>query len=288
MSRVWVAGEVLIDLVPSGNSRVPIVGGGPANTAKALARLGVSTSFIGGISTDDYGLKIISELSSVDLSLVHRVDLPTALAIVTLDENGSASYEFKLEKTATFDFSEEWLPGYSPEALHVGTLATIIEPGADALYEWAKNLGVPIVYDPNVRPSVLANKERYRKLVAKWIGICKVVKLSQEDLEWLGYKNADELLDLGAELVVVTYGASGLAGFTKSGSNTVPGVKVEVVDTVGAGDTVGAVIVEGLIKYGLESLKSERLLEVLNRAAKAASITCARSGANPPALEELL
>jgi len=285
--RIWVAGEALIDLVPYGDSRIPIVGGGPANTAKALAKLGIPTSFIGGISSDRYGDLISAELAGVDLRLSLRSDLPTALAIVSLDESGSASYEFKLEDTATFDFSREWLPISAPEVLHIGTLATIIEPGASELFEWAKGLNVPIVYDPNVRPSVLADKSRYREAVERWARISKVVKLSSNDMEWLGYEDSDRFLDLGAELVVVTHGADGLTGYAKSGSVSVPGVKVEVVDTVGAGDTVGAVLVEGLFKYGFSALLGEKLFEVLTRAAKAASITCSRAGANPPTTEEL-
>ena len=90
-SQIWVAGEALIDLVPQGDSRIPIVGGGPANTAKALSRLGFNTSFIGGISADQYGSMIKAELSEVDLSFVNYSPLPTALAIVTLDDKGSAS-----------------------------------------------------------------------------------------------------------------------------------------------------------------------------------------------------
>jgi len=114
VASVWVVGEALIDLVPAGDARKPIVGGGPANTAKALAKLGISTSFIGGISSDRYGDSISAELAGVDLRLSLRSDQPTALAIVSLDESGSASYEFKLANTATFAFSREWLPISAP------------------------------------------------------------------------------------------------------------------------------------------------------------------------------
>jgi len=286
-ARVWVAGEALIDLVPYGSSRVPIVGGGPANTAMALAKLGVPTSFIGGISSDAYGSAISSELAEVDLGLSLRSELPTALAIVSLDESGSASYEFKLQGTATFAFSRTWLPTSVPDVLHIGTLATIVEPGASELFEWAKALDVPIVFDPNVRPSVLTDESRYREAVERWIGISKVMKLSTDDLEWLGYADVSQFFELGAELIVVTKGDSGLTGFTKSGSVSVPAVKVDVIDTVGAGDTVGAVLVEGLVQFGLSSLKGEKLFGVLTRAAKAASITCSRAGANPPTVAEL-
>lgn len=283
----WVAGEALIDLLPVGDDKRAVVGGGAANTAKALANLGIRTSFIGGISSDEYGELIRKELESLDLSLALNSDLPTALAVVSLGSDGSASYEFRLEGTATFDFRKDWLSKDRPEVLHVGTLATIIEPGASELFEWARVLNVPLVFDPNVRPSVLPDREKYRDSIEKWARIASVVKLSDEDLAWLGYKGVDRFFELGAKLVVVTLGAKGIDGYAKEGLVSVPGVAVDVVDTVGAGDTVGAVLVEGLLKYGLDQLVSERLFEVLNRAAKAAAITCTRAGAKPPTAEEL-
>jgi fructokinase len=283
----WVAGEALIDLLPLGDDKRAVVGGGAANTAKALANLGIRTLFIGGISSDEYGALIRKELESLDLSLALNSDLPTALAVVSLGSDGSASYEFRLEGTATFDFRKDWLSKDRPEVLHVGTLATIIEPGASELFEWARVLNVPLVFDPNVRPSVLPDREKYRDSIEKWARIASVVKLSDEDLAWLGYKGVDRFFELGAKLVVVTLGANGIDGYAKEGLVSVPSVAVDVVDTVGAGDTVGAVLVEGLLKYGLEQLVSERLFEVLNRAAKAAAITCTRAGAKPPTREEL-
>ena len=284
MATVWVAGEALIDLLPG----QPVVGGGPANTAKALANLGMTTSFIGGISSDEYGSLISAELDShgVDLGLVNRSELPTALAVVSLDENASASYEFKLEKTATFDFLG-WLPSGAPAVLHVGTLATIVEPGASDLFKWASGLselGVKIVFDPNVRSNVLSERDVYRAYFEKWAKISYVVKMSDEELSWLGF-SVEEVLEFGADLVVVTHGAKGLCGYRDGETYSVNGVAVDVVDTVGAGDTVGAVLVEGLVKYG--ELAGENLKLVLERAAKAAAITCSRAGAKPPTLAEL-
>ena len=285
--RVWVAGEALVDLMRSGDSEVASVGGGAANTARALVKLGIKTSFIGGISNDDYGLMIASEFADVDLSLSRKVALPTALANHHVAEDGSASYTFGVEGTATFDFSGDWLPALSPEVLHIGSLSTIIEPGASTLFDWAKDLSATIVYDPNVRPSFLADKDEYRQLVERWIGISKIVKLSSEEMSWLGYLDTRRFFDLGAQFVVVTHGAKGMTGLTKYGSVDVPGVKTSVVDSVGAGDTVGAVLVEALVKYGFDELVKSRLFEVLRRAAKAAAITCSRVGANPPTLAEL-
>ena len=296
---VWVCGEVLVDLLPSsdGGERVAVIGGGPANTAKALARLGHQVEFIDGISTDHYGKSALEELrkDGVGLTLSKISDKPTCQAIVSLDDNGSARYEFLIEETATFDFSRSWLPEGLPSVLHIGTLATVIEPGALELYEWAKKISerVPIVFDPNVRPAVLPNSAEYRRVVEKWIGISNVVKVSEDDIAWLYPAKSEEdvareWLALGAELVVVTRGADGMVGITKSDVISVPGVAVSVIDTVGAGDTVGAIIVEGVVKYGVSGLTGERLKSVLQRAAKAASITVARQGAQPPFSHELL
>lgn len=285
--KVWVVGEALIDLFPKDGSHLPIVGGGAANTARALANLAVPNSFVGGISTDKYGEAIVRELSKVDLSLAHHTDLPTALAVLSLDDSGSANYDFRLEGTSTFDFNRKWLPKGEPEVLHIGTLSTVIEPGASELFAWASEIKQKVVFDPNVRPSVISDMHEYRKVVEPWIGISTIVKLSEEDFQLLRFVHPNELLEIGCDLVVLTRGANGISAFTDSISISTPGVKVDVVDTVGAGDTVGAVLVEGLVKYGFEGLLNNQLFATLSRAAKAASITCSRAGANPPSSVEL-
>ena len=292
---VWVCGEVLIDELPSG----AVVGGGPANTAKALARLGHEVAFIDGISTDAYGVKARAELAAdgVNLSLAMTSDLPTAVAVVTLAADGGASYVFKLDKTATFDFNSWWLPDpsrYKPQVLHIGTLATLVQPGADVLFDWALACAdfAPVVFDPNIRPQVMSDRAKYVALVEKWIGISSVVKLSDDDLEWL-YPGkspesiANQWLQGGAALVVMTRGADGLIGYTSDGVVEVAGEKVNVVDTVGAGDTVGAIVVQGLITDGLLNMRGSVLKDVLHRAAVAAAITCSRAGAQPPYAHEI-
>jgi fructokinase len=297
---IWVCGEVLIDLIPDGSGeRVPHVGGGPANTAKALARLGHDVYFIDGISSDEYGQMSHQELldDEVKLDLALSSDKPTCLAIVSINENGGASYEFEIDGTATFDFSDSWLPDpsrYKPNVLHIGTLVTVIQPGADVLYDWAMQVAefAPIVFDPNVRSVVMNDRDKYLAAVERWVAISSVVKVSDDDLAWLypGQEYADvakRWISEGAALVVVTRGADGLTGFTADGSVEVPGVKVDVADTVGAGDTVGAIIVEAMIEKGILSLTGDTLKAVLNRAAVAAGITCSRKGAQPPYQHEL-
>ena len=299
LNEVWVAGEVLIDLIPDSHGvRKPIVGGGAANTAKALARLGIATHFIDGISSDDYGTLARKELeeSGVNLSRTKMLDKPTALAEVSLSDAGGASYKFTLEGTATFDFDSQWLPRGNPKALHIGTLATIIEPGATALYEWAHSIDAPIVFDPNIRPSVLGDRVKYRDIVERWIAISDLVKLSDDDLFWLypEAKNLDDAINIarialtkGPTAVVITRGKEGISAVTQERVIHVPGVEVAVVDTVGAGDTVGAIIVEGIAHFGLKKVAGERLEPTLIRAAKAAAITCTRVGAQPPTLDEI-
>ncbi len=298
-ASVWVAGEVLIDLITTGSQTQAIVGGGPSNTAVALSRLGTKTYFIDGMSNDDYGQKAKSELleAGVNLDFAEFSDKPMCIANVTLDEKGSASYEFLIDGTATFDFRREWLPEPSegnPAVLYLGTLAAIVEPGASALFDWARKVAdfATVIYDPNVRTSVLSDRVRYQDSVAKWASISKVIKVSSDDLEWL-YPGEDfedvaqRWFDLGVKLVVLTRGSEGLLGVTPQGSVSVPGVYVAVVDTVGAGDTVGAILAEAVVEGDLNSLYGSELEKVLNRAATGAAITCSRPGAQPPTAEEL-
>ncbi len=294
MSKIWVSGEVLIDLIPenpSSNTRIPVVGGGPANTARALARLGHAVEFIGGISRDSYGEMAREELTrdGVGLSLSLTSEEPTAQAIVTLDLDGSASYQFIVDKTATFDFDSSWLPRGNPSALYIGTLATVIEPGASALYAWASAISstAPIIFDPNIRPSFLGDRQRYCASVERWARISQVVKVSDEDLAWLYPETSEEdaarhFLTMGVNLVLVTRGSDGLMALTHSEVITTPGVRVDVFDTVGAGDTVGAIVVEAVAAEGVVKLQGDLLKDLIKRAAKAASITVSRKGANPP------
>ena len=300
---VWVCGEALIDLIPvrpGSDQRQAIPGGGPANTAHALARLDIPTEFIGGLSDDQYGQRMRSEFIAgrVGLTFTPEHQLPTCLAIVSIDVDGGATYEFKIDGTATFAFTTENLPDpkvIQPDAIYIGTLATIIEPGASILKDWiiqAKDYA-PIIYDPNIRSSVISDRSRYQEVVKEWVALSNVVKASEDDLAWL-YPETDPLeiarswVSIGVQLVVITKGENGIVGVTENQEVSIPGVKVEVIDSVGAGDTVGAVLVEALVEFGLEKLTRDLLSHTLHRAALAAAITCSRAGANPPTKAELL
>jgi fructokinase len=298
-NQVWVCGEVLIDLIPDGTERRAVVGGGPANTAKALAKLGIDAQFIDGISTDKYGQMALKQLhkDGVLLDFVKFSDKPTCLAIVSLNKQGGASYEFVIDGTATFDFSASWLPDpviNKPSLLHIGTLVTAIEPAASVLFEWAKKVGKvsPIVFDPNIRPAVISDRAEYVKQVERWVAISSVVKVSEDDIYWLypGVPIVEVVknwLMKGPELLVVTLGDQGLSGYRRDDYQQANAIKVPVVDTVGAGDTVGAILVESILTNSLADLSGEVLLKTLNRAAKAASITVSRTGAKPPKKNEL-
>ena len=298
--QVWVVGEVLIDLIPDADHHLAIVGGGPANTAKALAKLGIKNYFIDGISADKYGQMAKAELllANVLLDYAQFSNKPTCTAKVMLSKSGSASYEFVIKDTATFDFSTSWLPDpqrLKPSLLHIGTLATVIEPGASVLFKWAQSVAhvAPIVFDPNIRSAVLGDRVEYVKKVEKWVAISSAVKVSDEDLNWL-YPGkvigeiVNEWLEVGVQLVVVTLGDKGITAYRENEQISVDAVKVVVADTVGAGDTVGAVLVEAIAKNGLDRLNGEVLKTMLNRATKAAAITVSRTGANPPSKEEIV
>jgi fructokinase len=235
--------------------------------------------------------------SGLKLDYVKYSDKPTCLAIVSLNESGSAGYEFVIENTATFDFTHDWLPNPKtdrPSLLHIGTLVTVIEPGASVLFEWAQSIEkvAPIVFDPNIRPAVISDRKQYVAQVERWVSISSVVKVSGEDIKWL-YPSLDieqvinNWLIKGPSLIVVTHGDKGLTGYRKGEVVIVEAVKVKVADTVGAGDTVGAVLVEAIVKDGLASLTGLKLETMLKRAAKAAAIIVSRVGANPPTSEEL-
>lgn len=309
---IWVCGEVLIDRLPSpiagNNDRVSIVGGGAANTAKCVSRLGYDVQFINGLSNDEYGRLAKDELlrDNVGLDLcLHDSHKPTCLATVNLDENKKASYEFLIDGTSTFDFNNDWLPDFGlhkPSALHLGTLATIVEPGATEIYDWALRGAiehdVPIVFDPNIRPTVMPDRKVYQESVEKFARISSVIKASDDDIEWL-YPDTplDDVATTWLEgeatsIVIVTKGEHGLMSFTSDGSiiSEAPSIKIDVRDTVGAGDTVGAIFTEAVVKHGIAELvkNPECLRSVLSRANKASGITCSREGCKPPTQADLV
>lgn len=299
---IVVAGEALIDLVPQGTGALaglkPALGGGPYNTAVALGRLGSPTAFCSRTSYDAFGEALLDGLraAGVDVSTVQRGAEPTTLAVATIDTNGSAAYSFYVEGTADRLFSA---PAGLPDgtsAVSFGTCSLVLEPGASAYEELMRSAaarGVFTALDPNIRAGLIPDPDAYRARFKSWLPSVALLKLSEEDAQWLG-GTPREWLASGPAAVVVTHGGDGLTVFTRDGAeHSVPGERVTVVDTIGAGDTVNAALLHGLATRdalspeALTTLGAEGWTELLRFAARAAAITCSRAGAEPPYAAEL-
>ncbi|CAM5398463.1 fructokinase [Streptomyces avidinii] len=289
---IVVGGEALIDLVPVAEppgALLPRPGGGPYNTALALGRLGASAAFCSRVSEDGFGASLLSGLraAGVDLSLVQRGPEPTSLAVPSLAPDGSAAYEFYVEGTADrlFHLPPALPPGV--RALALGTCSLVLEPGASAyaaLLRREHGRGLLTFLDPNIRPALIAEPDAYRKRFRSWLPYVSVLKLSQEDAAWLG-GGVRDWLAAGPSAVVLTRGAGGLTVWTREGAeHSVPASRVEVADTIGAGDTVNAALLHRLVGTGLGAADWP---EVLSYAARAAALTCTRAGAEPPYAAEL-
>ncbi|WP_406836797.1 carbohydrate kinase [Streptomyces sp. AHU1] len=299
---IVVAGEALIDLVPQGSGAlaglVPRPGGGPYNTAVALGRLGSPTAFCSRVSRDAFGGALLDGLAGagVDVSSVQRGGEPTTLAVATIGTDGSAAYSFYVEGTADRLFSApDRLPD-GTRAVSFGTCSLVLEPGASAYEELmraAAGQGVFTALDPNVRTGLIPDPDAYRARFEGWLPSVSLLKLSEEDARWLG-GTPREWLAAGPSAVVITRGGDGLTAFTRDGSvHSVPGEPVDVVDTIGAGDTVNAALLHGLAARNalspaaLAELGPRDWAWLLRFAARAAAVTCSRAGAEPPYAREL-
>ncbi|WP_137990073.1 carbohydrate kinase family protein [Streptomyces vilmorinianum] len=293
---IVVAGESLIDLVPDGAAAplsplLPRPGGGPYNTAVALGRLGADVAFCSRVSTDAFGEALIDGLRAAGVSdgLVQRGPEPTTLAVASVGPDGSARYGFYVEGTADRLFA---LPERLPDevrALAFGTCSLALEPGAsayEALLRRESERGALTLLDPNIRPGLIPDADAYRERFAGWLPYVSLLKLSEEDMGWLGGTPA-QWLGHGPSAVVLTRGAVGLTVFTPSYEVSVAAVRVRVADTIGAGDTVNAALLHGLADRRPESLDADAWSALLSYAAKAAALTCTRPGAEPPYAEEL-
>ncbi|TCP56526.1 fructokinase [Tamaricihabitans halophyticus] len=307
---IVVGGEALVDLVPSAvddplSPLAPKLGGGPYNVAIAAARLDVPVSFLSRVSTDPFGRSLMRRLdeSRVDLSLVERGSEPTTLAVVALDGSGSAHYTFYTEGTADRLFVD---PGSLPSEttmLSLGTLGMVLEPGAtayEAVLARAAGAGVLTALDPNIRADLIADQDAYRARFRRWLPHTSLLKLSDADAAWLADQEDDveravrDWLTLGPSAVVLTRGADGLAVFTAAGGTVhVPAVRVPVVDTIGAGDTIQAALLAWLHRKGLTGpgqlaeLADADWRSALDFAAAAAAVTVSREGAQPPVSGEV-
>jgi len=275
---------------------LPRLGGGPYNVALAAGRLGVPTAFLSRVSTDRFGDAMVDRLhaSDVDTSLLQRGAEPTTLAVVALDAKGAARYTFYVEGTADRLVAD---PGPLPDevtALSLGTLGMVLEPGASAYEAMLRReaaRGVLTVLDPNIREALITDPAAYRARFASWLPDVRLLKISDDDAAWLT-AGADPVaaaktwVESGVDAVVLTRGADGVAVITNAGELAhVPSRRVEVVDTIGAGDTIQGALLAWLTTHevaDLASLDADAWREALAFAAKAASITVSRSGAEPP------
>ena len=300
--------EALIDMLPrrteaGEDAFAPYPGGAVFNTAIALGRLGVPAGFLSGLSSDLFGAMLRAALkeSNVASDLAIIADRPTTLAFVRLVD-GQASYAFYDEGTAGRMLAPADLPTLPAdvEALFFGGISLAVEPCARA-YEallMREADARTIMVDPNVRPGFIGDEATYRARIERMIAKADLVKLSDEDLRWLyGDGTLGELarrvLDLGPAAVFVTEGAKGATAYTGGEEVFVAAGKVEVVDTVGAGDTFNAGVLAALHGAGVlgkkdvRKLSAEVLQDALTMGTQAAAVTVSRAGANPPWAHEL-
>ncbi len=301
---IVVCGEALIDLVPTSDGQQRgTPGGGPFTTARALARLGIPTQFLGRLSTDAFGQQLRDLLTTdgADLSLTSFGPEPTTLAMAQVDRDGHAAYRFVIDGTSAPNLTPQMLPtSLAPvvTTLHVGTLGLVLEPMASTIAGLVgrEHNDRLVVVDPNIRPALINGAAGYRERMEAIIAESTIVKASDADVAWL-YPGRDlqsaarVLLARGPRLVVVTLGADGAFGVSAGTEVHVAAPVVEVVDTIGAGDAFGAGLLAWLHDHDRLSrdlhLERAELRAALEFACLVASITCTRAGADPPRRAEL-
>lgn len=296
---ICVVGEALVDVVEhvahdGATSRVEHAGGSPFNVAIGLARLGRPTHLAARFSRDDYGtfLRAHAEQNGVGLDLSVQAAEETTLAIARLDEDNNATYEFHAEGTADWQWSVaelERLPGNGNSWLHTGSLACALEPGATRLLDRLRTLhaagGTTVSFDPNLRPSIVGDRSRAVEMTEAFVGVSDVVKASSEDVAWL-YPEADvrtvleRWRQLGARVVAVTHGGEAVHLLATDGIERHATPDVDVVDTIGAGDSFMAAWIDALSRGEAPAAATEWAIA-------ASAITCQRAGANPPTAGEV-
>jgi fructokinase len=289
-SDVVVIGEALIDIVESASETTEHVGGSPANVALGLGRRGVAVALLTQLGDDDRGARIAAHLEASGVEVVGesftREATSTALARIAAD--GQASYVFDLAWDA---FSVP--ASLSPRVLHTGSVAAFLSPGADSVREALRSsTAAEVTFDPNIRPALLGSHAEALRAFEETAGLATVVKLSDEDAAWL-YPGvapddvADAIHALGPRLVAVTLGGDGAIVSGSGERLTVPAARVEVVDTIGAGDTFMASLIASVHRAGSADLDRASLEEIGRSATRAAAITVARAGADLPWAHEL-
>ena len=300
-TRFLITGEALTDIVVDADgARREHPGGSPLNVAVALSRLGHEAHLLTRIGADARGDAIRAHLdaSGVHLTPGSTGAARTSTAQARLDADGAAAYTFDLD----WDPDPSGLPP-RVEAVHTSSIGAVLDPGAETVAELlrARRPESTISYDPNARPTLMGAPEEVRAKMEAFIGLSDVVKASDEDVAWLyGTDDVEDVVaswrEHGPALTVLTRGDEGAVGFSDAGRVQVAPVVVDTVDTVGAGDTFSAGILDALAAKGLlgaaqrpalAAMPSDDVASVLRRAAHLAAITVSRAGANPPWSHEL-
>ena len=281
------------------------VGGSPMNVATGLARLGHKSRYFTKLSSDLFGQRMRGHFkqNEIDIDLCIDTNLNTTLAIVETQADGSAAYVFYTDNTADVSIEAKELPVKLPDdiqVVHFGSYSTAVDPTSSSLMQLAaRESAIRVVsYDPNLRPTIEPDIDKWREVYAGYARSAKIIKASDEDIETLLGKNKEDqfIADSfahGAQLVYITRGPDGGSGFKANGESAhAKGIVVAVVDTVGAGDTFQASILhwmasKGHLNGGAELDGEVDLQGSMDFAIKAAAITCTRSGADLPFLSEL-
>jgi fructokinase len=302
--RTLVAGEALFDLWLEDGEVHGRPGGGPFNTARTLGRLRRPVAYLGALSDDGFGRTLRRHLAQdgVALDAIVETALPSTLALADLGAAGGARYGFWGDGTASASLRPEAALAAIPDGvdvLHVGTLGLVFEPVAEALEAVTARLAprALVVVDPNVRPAAITaeHEQAYRDRIDRMVALATVVKASDEDLAWLRPGQAAEeaarsLLEAGPAVVLLTRGAADVLVFTAAGTREVPAPRVEVVDTIGAGDAFCAGFLVGwraARRQGRPVGELDAVGDAAALGALVASMTCERAGASPPTLEEV-
>ena len=307
---IVVCGEALMDVfdagaTATGNALDARIGGSPYNVAMGLSRLAQPVAFCGAVSTGFLGERLMRSLADegIDTSCVQRTAAPTSICVIGLDAQGVPAYDFYGERGADRQLNANAalasVPG-NTRALHFGSYAMVVEPVAAAQRaligrEHTRTL---ISYDPNIRPTVEPSLPIWRETLQWMLPRTHLLKISDEDIGLLFPGAAlDELasgwLAQGPRLVVITRGGEGALGFTASTQVQAAPMQVDVVDTVGAGDTFQAAMLTWLAEHdrlsidGVSQLDAAALRNLLGFATRAAAITCSRRGADLPRRQEL-
>jgi len=307
---ILVCGEALVDLFvqpgSDGLKTEAVLGGSPFNVAIGLARLGARASFLGGLSTDAFGDAIRARLlaENVDLTYAVRSDSLTTISVVALDAAGHPAYAFHGENKADRQIRVDDLPkALGPEvaAIVFGSYTLAVEPVAAAHLALAgREAGRRLIsIDPNLRPTVTPDLVAWREQFAKFLPFATLIKASEEDLA-VAFPGADQQalaktwFRQGLKLCVVTCGARGAIALRPGRPLlTVPGLPIDAVDTVGAGDSFHAALLARLQQLGclspraISGMSDALLVEAVAFAVKASAITCSRRGSDPPRLEEI-